>query len=666
MPVALHLPMFALAILLGELPPQLPAQACASESAQQLAHAAAAVQERFSPPQPPQTAQIAGLTLTDDPRALEILRRSLGALPPRSWARASTCVAARQATVLCALTAVLGSQESALWLLAIGAESGAVPSLDRSPWKSGAEARWQPGDLRALALALFDLPPQLKHLSNLRAFRQVPEGESVGNHANAFSSISDACCGPGGSIWLAQAVWRMPPRQVREVIAHESGHQYEFSRDRSNPHSISHSAQWLSLSHWRSTGAPADVTAFRLTGDIDIGTSGDPPIPSEDFPDSVDNYRYQPRLLRAYSKAKYEWMKQHVFAGNEYLQPRPFPEVDDLLRSIGGPLAAITSCSQLIQRASHKPGSPQASLFVVKSMPGGGTEWANWFRSAFVQHSPCFVETMAKLRALPQWSALTCHRDPEEIAMAVGDRLEDAWGSFTEATGAIASAAATLAPGCESSGHFTTACFAGPAGLAQADAQARRLLSTFPASDASPAAALAKLLLTQTPLAPPDETFFQLAPLLDDPKELLAACVLGAVEVSSEPGKDNWRYWVRLPPRNQIRGFDNPIWTAACERDYAAALRKAGVAVDEADPLFQHWLFVLRNQSGATVDRFASQVLRGWSDLLLTCGIPGGTKASPSQRGCAKEWLTARLQGLAPADEIDALAQHLAEQLRGP
>lgn len=637
----------------AELPVRTPG--CLSPSQLHLAAAADAVRAAWLPVRTVETAAVAGLKLTDDARVLAHLRRVLGATPPAAWA----AKAGRCASALCALTAVLdGSQEAALWTLAIGADGGPVASLDQAPFKGGAEGIWRTDELRLLARALADLPPALrKQATRLNALRRIPDGQNPYQGANAYSTRD-------GSIFFRDTVWKMPHRQQREVVAHELGHEIEFSRGAGYP--ISHSPDWLGISGWKLVGTdPNAKDAWRIPGSGPEATA----IPSEEFPNVVADYRYTPRLVRAATPGKYAYARQ-LYGGVEYLKVSADPQLDAAFARLGGPLAAFAECGGLVQRSARKPGWMQAELYLVRWKKTGGSQWAKWSQGSLVTRSPCLGMVLEKLAATPEWKELSCARDEEELGVAVAARLEDVWAAYGEGVAALERAVPAGAPAaCAQRGDLTLDCLGGPRLRPTAEAEARRIAAELQPQKpltADEQAALVWQLLAATPLPPPDEDLAASFPVLGSATDFFAACLGGAVEISTPTGKNEWRYWVKNPPVNDVRGFPGPLWTNACHRDWAAWVKAKGVTLAPEDPLFSHLAYVLKNQAGALVGKFDAAVLQQWPALRSACGIPASTKPSAAQQPCAAAFLEPKLAGLVPPAAAPALAKQLAAQLRGP
>lgn len=637
----------------AELPVRTPG--CLSPAQLHLAAAADAVRAAWLPVRAVETAAVAGVKLTDDARVLAHLRRVLGAAPPAAWAaKAGRCQGA-----LCALAAALdGSHEAALWTLAIGADGGPVASLDQTPFKGGAEGVWRADELRLLARALADLPPALrKQATRLNALRRIPDGENPYQGANAYSTRD-------GSIFFRDTVWKMPHRQQREVVAHELGHEIEFAHGPGYP--ISHSPDWLGITGWKLVGNdPNAKDAWRVPGSGPEATA----IPSEEFPNVVADYRYTPRLVRATALGKYAYARQ-LYGGVEYLKLPADQPLDAAFARLGGPLAAFAECGGMVYRSAKKPGWLQAELFVVRWKKAGGSQWAKWAQGSFVTRSPCLGMVLEKLVATPEWKELSCSRDEEELSVAAAARLEDVWGSIGEGAAAVARVApAGAQAACLQRGDLSLACLGGPQARPIAEAEARRIAAELqpqkPLSEAE-RAALVWLLLATAPLAPAEEDLTAAFPVLGSAPDFFAACLGGAVEISSPAGKAQWRYWVKNPPANDVRGFPGPLWTEACHRDWAAWLKGKGVTLPAGEPIFSTLAYQLKNQAGSLVGKFDAAVLQQWEALRAACGIPANTKATPAQQPCAAAFLQQRLDGLVPPAAAPALAKQLAAQLRGP
>ena len=636
------------------LPQPMPDEGCVPLEGQRLSRAADAYRKVLGNGHAGAQAQrtLHGLHLADAAKAIAWLDRSLGSKPPESWQRA---IAAGCTKVLCALEKTLGGLEPALWFLVASAEVDAPPSLDQSPYD--VQSVWEPHELRALARSLLDAPAELKRVPSLRAFRRLPSGQMLrkGAFYNAVSYAKDEELRGLGTIVIRDTVWKFPQRDVRAVVTHELGHHWEMSRshETGKPYP-SLQEPWLRLSGWHSKSGGHDKHDYALPPGTQIATAGET-LPSEDFADSVANYRFAPRLMRSYSKAKFDHLRR--FWGREIRKPSQNPPLDDAWAAIGGPLKTIRECAGHIQRASFGPKQHQHDLYTVLPKAKGGTHWEAITRNQFVLRGGCLDKALAALEASPKWSEALCRQDPEDLAVAVTDRLEDVWGSWAEAAEAIHAAVPPSAQAaCLTKKDLTQRCFAGPHGAEVAQQQAQRILEEF-GGEMGEAPALAAQLLTQVPLAPPDDELRGRYPVLHSPEDLVFACLKGAVEIQQRPEKGaTWTFWVKLPPSNEKRGFKDPVWNAACNHDFAEHLSLVGIHVDPDDKLFEHLSYVLKNLAGPLLTRFHDRVLEGAHELRTACKGHGDA--------CAAKWLKPRLAGIAPDALIDQLAGRLSGTMK--
>lgn len=637
----------------AELPVRTVGTACPTQAQLTLWAAAEAAGAAWLPLRNVQSADVLGVALTDDARVLAHLKRVLGTTPPAGYSKAKGC-----ANVLCALTAALdGSQEAALWALAIGADGGPVASLDQAPFKDSGESSWHASELRTLARALADLPAGLKkQVTKLTAFRRLPEGKTSHDGFNGYSTRD-------GIIFLRDTVWRMPVRQQREVIVHELGHELEFSRGSGFP--ISHSPEWRAFLGWELVGANENAkNAFRIKGSDAAATA----VPSEEFPNTVAEYRYVPRLLRTSSVPRYEFVKK-LYGGVEFLKPPADPGIDTAFAKLGGPLAVFNECGGLVQRSSFKPGWLQNELYVVRWTPTASL-FSKVSDNAFVTLSPCWGMALEKLRQTPEWKQLACLRDDEDLMQAVATRLEEVWGAYAEASVVLRRLVTPeRTASCLGRGELSVECWGGTSIRATAEAEAKKLAAEFAQGQAQTPmqlAALARQLLSATVLAPADDELFEKFPVLTSAEDYVGACLAGVMELSTLAGKQEWKYWVKNPPTNEVRGYTGPVASKACPRDFAAYLKTRGVTLNEDDPLFGHLNYLLRLKSKPVVERFKTEVLDAWPALVSACKIAPSTKATVAQQPCAQAFLQTKLSGVVSSELAQTVAKALASRLRVP
>ena len=623
---------------------------CPGEEQQRLASSIRRARQALGAARASARATVAGLELEDDPRLIEALRSALGQTPPTEWSRATGC-----RSVFCALQRTLQSEGAAANWIAIAVGFGAPPSLDQAGLAK--PSLWKESELHSVAATLFDLPPGLHRVPNVALVKRIPDGEDPFHGANAFSTRREKGL-TRGAIWFRDTAFRMPVRQLREIVAHELGHQVEFTRATAqNAYPLSHGAEWLATSGWQLVGDAQKKDGYRLPPGQDLVSTGRPPLASEDFADSVAGHRYTPRLLASYSRQKALYLQRLLGANPTHDSDG---EVDAALASIGGPLAALRACTSMIVGASRAADAPQATLQLL----GKGGRTSQVARGFFLTRSSCVDDTLARLEATPAGQRLACRLEREERYVAVADRLEVAWGAFAEAAARIHAVAAREAPRCLAKGELSVGCFT--QGMATPRAEAQRILSELRGAPGD-VDALAEELARQSVLLPPLEEIVALRPELGDAKQLVAACLASTIEVSSEPGKTNWRFWIRQPPKNDIRGFADLLALPSCATALAAQLgRSRGLRVVPGDPAFVAVSSALRPAAAPLAQAFASDVLGGWEALRSACRVPPATKPIPAQQACVVAWLRPRLERLVPASELDPTAATLASKLRGP
>jgi len=654
------------------LPPPLEGEGCPSLEQLHLESAAQAVRAAWPGERAPLVrAEVQGVWLRDDPRAIEIVRTALGKAPPPGWKSAARC-----RDSVCALQAALGAEpgaageslESALWMLAIGAR-GPVASLDQSMWKDGQLSLWRAAELRTLAAALGDLPPALlSAASNLRAFYRVPDGETLGGGTNALSERSDARLGGGGTIRIRDTVWKMEPKARREVIAHELGHQIDYGEEKRahSRYALSHGSEWLGIGGWLPVSPDRDATnGYRLEPHGESAWT-EASWPSEEMPNSIAQYRYQARLLHDYSPSGFAYAGRYF--GREYLRPEADPQLDALIDAAGGRLALFRTCAAMVTRTIERPEGGPAELFVVHANADGAIESAAWDRWSFVSHAPCVETALAALRKLPQWTQAACRRDPDELWVRLAERLEEVEAAVFEASRPVLAARGPeVLEGCLRQSDLRPGCLAGPRAAAVARAQVQKLAAEFaPGKPLDPLAReeLERAVLVETPLFPADEDLFAAIAPVGDGQEMLAACLGGTISITSNAGKTDWRYWVPTPPKNQVRGFTDPIPTPACARDFGKLVLARHILLEP--PLVEALVHSTRKKAEPLAQEFAARVLGGWEDLRRECGIAPASKATGEQRPCAASWIEARLGQLVPERTRRPLAEKIATQLKGP
>jgi hypothetical protein len=616
--------------LFDSLPPNSMEQSCADPAQLSLARAGAAVHAAYFPLQPMVTESVLGVLLHDDPRAIAVVRRSLGERPPPGWSNASHC-----SNTVCALKAALGGDdqawEGALWALEIGAH-GIVASLDQAPWPSGKLSLWTASELHTVAAALHDLPSEtLARASNLRVIRRAPNGDSLQGNSNALSERSEHRLDGGGSINLSDKVWKMNPQQKREIIVHEIGHHFDYAEEKRThlKYALSHGDEWLSIGGWSTSGDLGSPSGFHRTpSGEEAWTAGS--WPSEEFANAIAEYRYQGRLLRDYSPRAYAYAGRYF--DRNYLLAASDPDLDHWVDTAGGGLALFQGCAEMVQGATERPDGGPAMLLLT-----GSQSFDRW---SFISHSACVANAIRTLSQKPGFSVFACNRDPEELFVRVSSRLQEVEDSVFEALKAA------------------------PNGIDSeiAHKQAIRVAAEFAPilRDQHVIEVLAQQILKQAKAAVSADASL---PLANDGKEMFAAC-LATVSSVTYKGDGEWRFWVKVPPNEETRGFPEPIRTAACTRDFGADLLAHGMQLDAAS--LEQIAKSTKSLAYPLAQQFIQKSLMDWETVRSVCRLPQNAKIPPPQQACAVRWFADRLVGLVPEKKRVHLAQQLVEEIKGP
>ncbi len=457
----------------------------------------------------------------------------------------------------------------------------------------------------------------------------------------------------------------MEPEQRREVIAHEIGHHIDYAAEKAThkKYALSHGSEWLGIGGW-STGGDRDAPGgyHRQPQGEDPWTAGS--WPSEEFANSIAEYRYEGRLLRSESPKAYALASRYF--DRDYLKAAPDAELDAQISQAGGRLALFRGCAGMVERTFEKPEGGPANLALAHQKPDGSLEYASWDRWSFVAHSPCVQMAMDTLQKLPGFAAVSCRRNPDELFVRLAERLQEVEAAVHEGTRAVLAARPGSAiDGCLSKSDLRAACLAGPRGVSIAHEQAARIAGEFApgARDAEAVDALAQAILDQTPLAPADDALVARVPLLSDGKATLAACVEAATSVTGN-AKGEWRFWVKVPPKDEVRGFADPVRTAACTRDYGVMLAAHGVQLDPGS--VEPFSRAAKSAAAPLGQELVKRVLGDFAALRASCGLSPASKLSSNQQACAAKWIAGRVDGLVPEGEKRTLSEKLAASLKTP
>lgn len=304
------------------------------------------------------SAELAGLKIENDNPQLIALLKKLTVIPDR--ASGEICVwcknrldqkiykAENCTSVLCAAKAAFGNQQGLRMLYLLdryGFNSSADIYKDASPWTVK--------ELDHIIKTFGDLPHFMLPIYPNKKFTHFTRGSEASR--GDLEIIANA------SMEFYSGYDHMKTQDDKSyTIVHEWGHNLGKELR------VDSTKEWLDLSgwvdkggDWKATRANALVSEYAATN------------PSEDFAESVATYRYNPTLLQTLNPEKYQFIKEVVFQGMEYLNTETCDEnrtyVNKLLANapslptVTSDLATYSDCRQSIMGLLAFP-APNPSL----------------------------------------------------------------------------------------------------------------------------------------------------------------------------------------------------------------------------------------------------------------------------------------------------------------
>ncbi len=273
---------------------------------------------------------IKGLNLEGSAEEIKILKKMLSDKPTAKWPKTTECK-----TVLCALTFIYNSEESAHRALNIAARDGYIISAAKDFPITNNEYIGQLfslEELQKIDLAHKMLPPMYKKLKSLDRIKRLPDGYS----SSSGSSNTAAYASPAfrssyyneeGEITFLKAGFTGEHSWGPMVTVHELAHHVDFSKSDKVQFGISESPEFLKLSGWKKStkyetdksGKKTAVPQWVHTKDKKFISNYAGTQPCEDFAEAAAHYMYFPRKFKTIDPEKYDFIKKHVFTGKEYL-----------------------------------------------------------------------------------------------------------------------------------------------------------------------------------------------------------------------------------------------------------------------------------------------------------------------------------------------------------
>lgn len=292
---------------------------------------------------PKQQQKIKGIKLEGSALELNYLSKMLGEKPMDRWSLARDCK-----TVLCAITKIYDSEETAHRVLNIAKRDGYIVSAAKD-WQFENSAIGQlftPGEIKDIDLAYKKLPHSFKKLGSLDRLKRLPEGKSSPRAPQAAAYAS-----PGfhsqyfnidGEITFLDGGFSGDESWGPFVAVHELTHHFDYSSTKDFSLGISEGATYLKMSGWKkkqkyetdkTTGKKTQVTEWEHSPDKKFVTDYAGTQPAEDFAESAAFYVFHPEKLKSTDPEKYDFLKKNVFKDKEYTTEVELPlPTNELLR----------------------------------------------------------------------------------------------------------------------------------------------------------------------------------------------------------------------------------------------------------------------------------------------------------------------------------------------
>ncbi len=278
---------------------------------------------------PQKKALIKGINLEGSADELKFLGKMLDDKPSKDWANASECK-----TVLCAITKVYKSEEVAYRVLNIAKRDGYIVSLakDFNINNEYIGQLFTLEEIQKIDLAYKLLPPRYEKLKTLDRIKRLPDGYSSPGAPNAAAyaspGIHSADYNREGEITFLESGFSGAASWGSHAAVHELTHHVDYSQSNKNSHGFSESPDFLKLSGWIKstkyetdvkTGKKTQVSQWEFSKDKNFVSDYSSTAPAEDFAEAAAHYVYYPNKLKAVDPEKYDFIKNKVFGGKEFI-----------------------------------------------------------------------------------------------------------------------------------------------------------------------------------------------------------------------------------------------------------------------------------------------------------------------------------------------------------
>lgn len=272
---------------------------------------------------------VQGLKLQGSAEELKFLNLMLDKKPMDEWSRAKGC-----GTVLCALGKVYESETTAKRVLNIAKRNGYIVSA-RKDFSNESDKPigqlFSQQEIETIDLAYKRLPSNFNKLKTLDRLKRMPDGYKSPRSPNAAAYAS-----PGfkssyytdeGEIVFISSSFDQDNTWASSVAVHELAHHLDFSKPGGKTYAgFSETDEFLKLSGWKlqksyttdKSGKKVLQEKWTRPEDKKFVRDYAGSEPAEDFAEAVAYYIYEPHLLRQTDPAKYDFVKNKVFAGKEF------------------------------------------------------------------------------------------------------------------------------------------------------------------------------------------------------------------------------------------------------------------------------------------------------------------------------------------------------------
>lgn len=356
--------------------------------------------EKFYGGKPQVTKKIKGFNLKGSEKELQLANLMLGARPPKQWADAAKSCS----TIQCAFEKLLNSKVAAMEIFNFAGNSSYVLSLDQTINQGKVSEVWTPGEIREMAAAASKMPKQLQKLPHLKVvtrmangYRKADDSFTVGayampelpGHGPAELVIYDRGRSRGissGSVY-DQISW------PQHVLMHETCHHYDFkgiyASNFGNMTTEQKGSTFSSLSGWKEKVGKRGESTWVSNSNAQFVSAYASTQPAEDFAETCANYILDPHHLAKVAPSKYAYMKNKVFAGEEFkdkpwanLKDKQWPELSTLLASQEGCSEALGKC---VKDMSYNYGKFTSLDAATKKTSPGSSMTLSTFGSALDQ-----------------------------------------------------------------------------------------------------------------------------------------------------------------------------------------------------------------------------------------------------------------------------------------